>query len=191
MLGGPTLAALARFTLPSPCVRSLAWNGLGPEGGMALANALKKNTSLKTLVSAALPSAGGGLAAVAVRTMKSHTTLTELKCAQLGRPSNQGQRLAVLLGGPTLAALWPCVRSLMGNNLGHEGGMALSKALIVNSTLKKLWSAALPSNPPAHASRSFTARHASACVTPFHVHTPPVHPDPRLERDQPFPACPG
>ena len=158
---------------------------------MALANALKKNTSLKTLVSAALPSAGGGLAAVAVRTMKSHTTLTELKCAQLGRPSNQGQRLAVLLGGPTLAALWPCVRSLMGNNLGHEGGMALSKALIVNSTLKKLWSAALPSNPPAHASRSFAARHASACVTPFHVHTPPVHPDPRLERDQPFPACPG
>ena len=32
-------------------------------------------------------------------------TLTVLWCAQLGRPSNQGQGLAVLLGGPTLAAL--------------------------------------------------------------------------------------
>jgi len=45
---------------------------------------------------------GGALLAAALKT---NTTLTVLKCAQLGRPSNQGQGLAVLLGGPTLAAL--------------------------------------------------------------------------------------
>ena len=37
-------------------VRSLHYNNLGPEGGMALAEALKSNTTLKTLESAALPS---------------------------------------------------------------------------------------------------------------------------------------
>ena len=43
----------------SPClrrVRSLSVNSLGPEGGMALAEALKSNTTLKELQSAALPS---------------------------------------------------------------------------------------------------------------------------------------
>ena len=49
-----------------------------------------------------LGAAGGALVAAALKT---NTTLTWLGCAQLGRPSNQGQGLAVLLGGPTLAAL--------------------------------------------------------------------------------------
>ena len=64
----------------------------------------------------------------------------------------------------------PClhrVRRLEVNNLGPEGGMALAEALKSNSTLKELGSAALPSNPPTHALRSFTALHASVCVTPF------------------------
>ena len=38
------------------CVRRLGGNELGPEGGMALAEALKSNTTLKTLQSAAQPS---------------------------------------------------------------------------------------------------------------------------------------
>ena len=78
--------------------------------------------------------------------------------------------------GPTacrLAALalytlpLPCVRSLGPNNLGPEAGMALAEALKSNTTLKSLGSAALPSNPPAHASWSFTAPLASVYFTPF------------------------
>ena len=90
--------------------------------------------------------------------------------------------------GPTacrLAALalytlpLPCVRSLGPNNLGPEAGMALAEALKSNTTLKTLLSAALPSNPPAHASRSCTARLTSGCVTPFlfpekHLNTHPA-----------------
>ena len=49
-----------------------------------------------------LGAAGGALVAAALET---NTTLTKLECAQLGRPSNQGQGLAVLLEGPTLPAL--------------------------------------------------------------------------------------
>jgi hypothetical protein len=49
-----------------------------------------------------LGAAGGALVAAALET---NTTLTTLGCAQLGRPSNQGQGLAVLLEGPTLPAL--------------------------------------------------------------------------------------
>ena len=37
-------------------LRSLGFNNLGPAGGMAIAKALKKNKTLKTLESAALPS---------------------------------------------------------------------------------------------------------------------------------------
>ena len=37
-------------------MRRLESNELGPEGGMALAEALKSNTTLKSLESAALPS---------------------------------------------------------------------------------------------------------------------------------------
>jgi hypothetical protein len=49
-----------------------------------------------------LEAAGGALVAAALET---NTTLTTLRCAQLGRPSNQGQGLAVSLEGPTLPAL--------------------------------------------------------------------------------------
>jgi hypothetical protein len=49
-----------------------------------------------------LGAAGGALVAAALET---NTTLTSLRCAQLGRPSNQGQGLAALLVGPTLPAL--------------------------------------------------------------------------------------
>ena len=67
-------------------------------------------------------------------------------------------------------ALFTCLRrlrSLGTNELGPEAGMALAEALQSNKTLKKLKSAALPSNSPAHASRSFTALHASVYFTPF------------------------
>ena len=51
----PWLAALAP-SHPSLCrVRRLFWNKLGPEGGMALAEALKRNATLEYLWSAALP----------------------------------------------------------------------------------------------------------------------------------------
>ena len=51
-----TLAALAPAH-PSVCrVRRLGYNKLGPEGGMALAEALKSNTTLEELWSAAQPS---------------------------------------------------------------------------------------------------------------------------------------
>ena len=54
--GGPTLATLAP-SHPSLCrVRRLGRNKLGPEGGMALAEALKSNSTLERLESAALPS---------------------------------------------------------------------------------------------------------------------------------------
>ena len=56
------------------------------------------------LVNNQLGAAGGELVAAALKT---NTTLTWLRCAQLGRPSNQGQGLAFLLEGPTLAALCP------------------------------------------------------------------------------------
>ena len=49
------LTALARSTCLRR-LRSLNGNNLGPEDGMALAEALKGNTTLKTLESAALPS---------------------------------------------------------------------------------------------------------------------------------------
>ena len=45
-----------------------------------------------------LGDAGGALVAAALKT---NTTLTTLRCAQLGRPSNQGQGLAFLLESPT------------------------------------------------------------------------------------------
>ena len=52
--GGRTLAALAP-SHPFLCrVSRLGYNKLGPEGGMALAEALKRNTHLKKLKSAAL-----------------------------------------------------------------------------------------------------------------------------------------
>ena len=50
-----TLAALALVTCLCR-LRSLHYNNLGPAGGMALAEALKGNTTLTSLKSAALPS---------------------------------------------------------------------------------------------------------------------------------------
>jgi hypothetical protein len=67
----------------------------------------------------------------------------------------------------------------MDNKLGPEGGMALAEALKSNTTLKTLLSAALPSNPPAHAARPFPALRASVHLTPFlvswkHLNTRPA-----------------
>ena len=76
-------------------------------------------------------------------------------------------RTACTLAALALFTLLCRVRSLGYNNLGPEGGMALAEALKSNTALKSLWSAALPSNPPAHAARSLTALRASVCVTPF------------------------
>ena len=44
------------------------------------------------------------------------------------------------------------MRRLGDNKLGPEGGMALAEALKSNTTLEHLGSAALPLNPPVHAS---------------------------------------
>ena len=43
------------------------------------------------------------------------------------------------------------MRSLENNKLGPEAGVALAEALKGNTTLNRLLSAALPSNPLAHA----------------------------------------
>ena len=53
------------------------------------------------------------------------------------------------------------MRSLGGNKLGPEGGMALAEALKSNTTLETLRSAALPSNPPTYAQL-----HASVYFSP-------------------------
>jgi hypothetical protein len=121
-----------------------------------------------------LGAAGGALVAAVLET---NTTLTTLKCAQLGRPSNQGQGLAVSPEGPT--HYLPCpfsswlrrLRSLGRNKLGHEAGMALAEALKSNTTLTELESAALPSNPPAHALRPHSMH--ARCTGPLHCFPSP------------------
>ena len=120
---------------------------------MALAEALKSCTGLTELKSAALPS---NPPAHALRPHSMHAHCT----------------------GP-LHFFLRRLRSLRSNLLGPEGGMALAEALKSNTTLKTLWSAALPSNPPAHASRSFPALRASVHLTPFlvpweHLNTRPA-----------------
>ena len=103
---------------------------------MALAEALKSNTTLERLWSAARPSKP------LTHTFSTHSTHVLCTCS-----------------------FSPClcrVRRLCDNELGPEGGMALAEALKSNTTLKELKSAALPSNPPAHAQL-----HASLYFTPF------------------------
>ena len=53
--GAPRSLHSPLLTLPFGRVRRLGDNKLGPEVGMALAEALKSNTALKKLGSAALP----------------------------------------------------------------------------------------------------------------------------------------
>ena len=94
---------------------------------MALAEALKSNTTLKRLWSAALPS------------------ILPANCILLAPTAC------------TFAALAPThpsfcrVRRLSLNELGPEAGMAFAEALKSNTTLEYLESAALPLNPPVHA----------------------------------------
>jgi hypothetical protein len=205
-LEGPTHYLHWPFSPWLPRLRRLHYNDLGPEGGMALAEALKSNTTLTELRSAALPSnppahalrphsmdarctgplhvflrrlrslggndlgPEGGMALA--EALKSNTTLTELRSAAL--PSNppahalRPHSMDARCTGP-LHVFLRRLRSLGGNKLGPEGGMALAEALKSNTTLKWLLSAALPSNPPAHASRSFPALRASVHLTPFLV----------------------
>ena len=58
------------------------------------------------------------------------------------------------------------MRRLQFNNLGPVGGIALVEALKSNTTLKTLESAALPSNPPAHALRPHSMH--ARCTGPLH-----------------------
>ena len=110
---------------PSFCrVRRLTGNRLGPEGGMVLAEALKSNTTLERLGSAALPPNPAPIPlAPKACTFAAHA------------PSH---------------ASFSRVRSLNGDYLGPEGGMALAEAVKSNTTLETLESAALQSNRPAH-----------------------------------------
>ena len=103
-------------------MRSLGGNELGPECGMAIAEALKGNATLTSLESAGLPS---------------------------NPPAHAGPK-AYTLAAFALFTLLRRSRSLRGNGLGDEAGMALAEALKINTTLTYLESAALPSNPPAH-----------------------------------------
>ena len=91
---------------------------------MALAEALKHNTTLEELASAALPS----------NPLPTPLAATACTLAALA-PSR-----------PSLCR----ARRLSNNQLGPEGGMALAEALKSNTALKELWSAAQPSNPLAH-----------------------------------------
>eukprot|EP00964_Phaeocystis_antarctica_P091087 scaffold58355_cov66-Phaeocystis_antarctica.AAC.8 len=134
-------AALALFTFLLH-LRSLGGNNLGPEGGMAIAEALKGNTTLKALWSAALQS---NPLAHALRPNSMHAPC----------------RLPV----PPAFYCLRRVRSLTDNNLGPKGGMALAEALKGNATLETLESSALPSNPPAHALRPHST-HAH-CTRPI------------------------
>eukprot|EP00964_Phaeocystis_antarctica_P135563 scaffold99910_cov60-Phaeocystis_antarctica.AAC.1 len=134
-----TFAALALFTLLFR-VRSLWGNGLGPAAGMALAEALKGNTALKSLRSAAPPS-------------RTH-------------PPVRHGRTACTLAALALYTFLSRVRSLAVNELGPAAGMALAEALKGNTTLTYLQSAALPSNPLARASRALTSIHHSVHFTP-------------------------
>ena len=86
---------------------------------MALAEALKSNTSLERLESAALPS-----------NLHSPMPLAPTAC-----------KLAALAPShPSFCR----VCSLESNELGPEGGMALAEALKSNTALERLESAALP-----------------------------------------------
>ena len=103
-------------------MRRLDANKLGPKGGMALAEALKSNTTLKELESAALRSNPPAHAFI-------HRSMHPRCTRSFSHPS------------------FCRVRRLYDNNLGDEGAMALAEALKSNTTLEYLESAALPSNP--------------------------------------------
>eukprot|EP00964_Phaeocystis_antarctica_P001626 scaffold859_cov59-Phaeocystis_antarctica.AAC.1 len=132
-----TLAALALFTFLCR-LHSLYANFVGPAAGMALAEALKGNTTLTSL-----------------SMQRSHAlALFTFLCR---------------------------LRSLANNKLGPAAGMAIAEALKSNTTLTSLESAALPSNPPARASRPH-GMHAR-CTRPFHLPLPFAQP--RAERPRP------
>ena len=121
-------------------MRRLRNNELGPEGGMALAEALKRNTTLEQLWSAALPS--NPLA----HTFSLHSTHVLCTCSF----------------SPFLCR----VRRLGDTKLGPKGGMALAEALKSNTTLKELGSAALPIKPARTHARSLHSMHPQ-CTCPF------------------------
>ena len=116
---------------------------------MALAEALKSNTTLKTLEYAALP-------------------LNPPPPKPLS-PTARGTR-------SFLTFLSFAVCRLNYNELGPEGGMALAEALKSNTTLEFLESAALPSNTPAlaqlHAFVYFTPSSSLRCFSQEHLLPP-------------------
>eukprot|EP00964_Phaeocystis_antarctica_P118434 scaffold82224_cov52-Phaeocystis_antarctica.AAC.1 len=96
-----------------------------------------------------LGAAGGELVAAALKT---NTTLTTLRCARLGQPSNLVPRVGFLvrpwhrhakLAAFALFTFFCRVRSLGSNKLGPAAGMAIAEALKGNTTLTSLESAAL------------------------------------------------
>ena len=140
-----------------------------------------------------LGAAGGALVAAALKT---NTTLTELGCAQLGRPSNQGQGLAVLLGGPTLAALAlltlpsPCAQPppQQARPRGWHGARRGPEEQYHPHVPPVCCPAIEPTRP------CVTVLHSPPCFRVCHPLPLPLEasqqpPRPRLKRDQPFPAC--
>eukprot|EP00964_Phaeocystis_antarctica_P053831 scaffold31616_cov59-Phaeocystis_antarctica.AAC.1 len=150
-----TLAALALVTFLCR-VRSLNSNNLGPAAGMALAEVLNSNTTLKTLKSAALPS-------------RTHTPVRHVRTA------------CTLAALAHLTTFLCRVRSLNDNKLGPEGGMAFAEVLKGNTTLTSLGSAALPSNPLARAPRPHSIH--VRCTRPVHLPLPCAQP--RREQPRP------
>jgi len=134
-LGGdrPTVLAVVCALMGSLRVLDLSSNGLGPEGGVAVAEALRINRSLTTLVlqgNKLGPESGVALAE-AVKINGSLTSL-DLTANDLGD---------VLHDVPVVCALMGSLRvlDLSSNKLGPEGGVALAEALKVSGSLTSLF----------------------------------------------------
>jgi hypothetical protein len=108
-------------------------NGLGSEGGIAVAEALKTNTSLRSLdlESNGLGSEGGIAVAAALKT---NTSLSSLNLWDNDLGSEGGIAFAEALKTNTsLSSL-----NLAGNDLRSDGGIAVAKALKTNTSLSSL-----------------------------------------------------
>ena len=104
---------LTLTSIPSGRTRSLSWNEIGDEGGKAVAEALKTNTTLTNL-----KYVGGA-----------DVSPSRGSCRRT-RDNGDSSTLTFLPSGQT--------RSLGRNEIGAEGGKAVCEALKTNTTLTNL-----------------------------------------------------